>query len=401
MKKKNRLLIFLLLMLGTPCLAIAVFAACATGKTYIERYRNCFVYHENDDTFQKIAVFTLNTIEGSLQYSTWGKGVGCVASRDHNQPLCWPKFETEQWYDVEHNVARFKQNIYDAVDCQNGQPTYAINPTIFDQDIYCGSPTPTPTSTASPTSTPVADACTTPQWADGSCPPGTSPNLYGMCCTGGGSTDPCGDTPAFVQCGTIVPETACSYIISGFGSCYSPVLIDVAGDGFRLTNAESGVPFDLDGNPDGMTEQVSWTTPGSDDAWLVLDRNGNGVVDSGRELFGNLTIQPATAAGNGFLALAQYDAVKNGGNADGVIDNHDGFFPLLRLWQDRNHNGLSEAEELQTLSALGVTMLHVDYKESKRVDEYGNEFRYRAKVGVAKSAQGGRWAWDVFLVKEQ
>jgi hypothetical protein len=79
MKKKNRLLTFFVLILGTPCLAIAVFAACAAGKTYFERYRNCFEYHENDDTFDKIAVFTLNTVQGSIQYATWSKGVGCVA----------------------------------------------------------------------------------------------------------------------------------------------------------------------------------------------------------------------------------------------------------------------------------------------------------------------------------
>jgi hypothetical protein len=181
-----------------------------------------------------------------------------------------------------------------------------------------------------------------------------------------------------------------------YGSCpASPIVIDVIGNGFSLTDREHGVAFDLDG--DGQPEQIPWIAVNSDDGWLVLDRNANGTIDNGAELFGNFTPQPVSTTLNGFEALAVFDKPEDGGNADGWVDANDEIFARLRIWLDINHDGVSQGTELRTMPSLQIRRLSLEYHATSRSDAFGNWFRFFARVDGGHGRDIGPKAYDVFL----
>jgi hypothetical protein len=170
------------------------------------------------------------------------------------------------------------------------------------------------------------------------------------------------------------------------------------GNGCRFTDAPRGVDFYI--NSDGRRERLSWTAPEADEAFLALDRNGNGAIDDGTELFGNFTAQPATDDPNGFIALAEFDKLSNGGNEDGMISANDAVFSSLLLWKDSDHNGASVPAEIHPLAADSITAIELRYRISNKSDVYGNVFRYRAKVHNSNGPRAGRWVWDVVLLAQ-
>lgn len=215
---------------------------------------------------------------------------------------------------------------------------------------------------------------------------------------GGGGCCPCLNPPPQTKLQSLpglLTVTAGKYmpVQCSVACCNSPVLIDVSGHGFSLTSAASGVMFNMSGSG---PIQLAWTAPGADNAFLALP-GPDGLVHTGKELFGNFTPQPASTTPNGFAALAVYDLPANGGNGDGIIDARDAVFNSLRLWIDANHDGISQPEELYTLPSLGVNSISLNYQADMRTDQYGNLFRYRAIVNPNHPDSVGRVAYDVFF----
>jgi hypothetical protein len=180
--------------------------------------------------------------------------------------------------------------------------------------------------------------------------------------------------------------------------CVSPVIINLDGGGFALSGPGDPVTFDLKAS--GLPSRYTWIARGSNDGFLVLDRDGNGTIDSGREMFGNYTLMPnGLLASNGFVALAAFDAPELGGNGNGIIDPGDAVFSRLRVWIDSNHDGKSAPSELKTLDDIGIVALEFAFRDSRRRDQYGNLLRYwsRAWIRVASGRVVAVDTCDVFF----
>jgi hypothetical protein len=184
------------------------------------------------------------------------------------------------------------------------------------------------------------------------------------------------------------------------GPC-SPIIIDLAKDGISLGARGVGVYFDVNG--DYVPDHVQWVRPQGDEAFLTLDRNGNGIVDNGAELFGvgtPLTMEGGTAP-NGFVALAQYDQPVMGGNDDGLISDADSIWTRLGLWRDANADGISTAGEMHTLEAAGITTLETIPKFRKYRDEAGNVIPFWARATTTSAPTTTLMVDVFFLVLEE
>jgi hypothetical protein len=178
-----------------------------------------------------------------------------------------------------------------------------------------------------------------------------------------------------------------------------PLVLDFAGNGMRFTSLKEGVLFDLDA--DGVLESVSWTEAGVDDSFLFIDLNENGIADDGAELFTNYTAQPALRrAGyskavvdslvpwlNGYDALAMLDRKELRGNRDGMVGTGDHFYKDLYLWNDVDHNGYSDEDEVISLKDAGIKALSLDLEDVDLYDEHGNWIEFTSWAYAQSSSK--------------
>jgi len=145
----------------------------------------------------------------------------------------------------------------------------------------------------------------------------------------------------------------------------SPIVLDLDGNGIATRSVADGTFFDYDGN--GFAERTGWATSG--DGLLVRDLNGDGIINNGTELFGDRTLlKSGETAANGFYALADLDD-----NRDGRLDSHDAAWSELRIWQDRNSDGITDAGELTTLDELGIAGIATGFSNTATTDSQGNQ----------------------------
>jgi hypothetical protein len=157
----------------------------------------------------------------------------------------------------------------------------------------------------------------------------------------------------------------------GGPSCGTPLLLSLSGGPIRLS--EVPVSFDLRGT--GIAEQWTWTEAGSDTAFIAYDWNGDGQINSGRELFGDKGSPQRPI--NGFIDLSAYDK-----NRDGLVDHNDPVWSGLWLWADRNHDGKSTPAELTRIADTRISALEYEYRRVGRRDPSGALLLYQARYWV-------------------
>ncbi len=167
-----------------------------------------------------------------------------------------------------------------------------------------------------------------------------------------------------------------------------PLVLDMGGNGFRFTDlAIDPVMFDIDN--DGDLELMAWTEAGSDDAFLVFDRNDNNEVDDGSELFGNHTMMlSGDPAVNGFVALMELDLPDWGGNADGILSKDDEQYKKLALWIDEDHDGQSDKGEVKKLKKE-IEVIDLEYTYVLELGPNGNPIPFHS-VAILKGGQSDK-----------
>jgi hypothetical protein len=158
------------------------------------------------------------------------------------------------------------------------------------------------------------------------------------------------------------------------------VVLDLDGGGVSTRSLAQGVQFDIDG--DGRLDQTGWV--GSGEGLLVRDLDGDGVVDSGAELFGSATtLADGSKADNGFDALAALDS-----NSDGRIDAQDKAFAELKVWVDADADGVTDAGELKTLAQAGVVSIGLNAQTDGARRDQGNIIGLVSGFERADGSQG-------------
>ncbi|WP_367154192.1 calcium-binding protein [Methylomonas sp. HYX-M1] len=146
-----------------------------------------------------------------------------------------------------------------------------------------------------------------------------------------------------------------------------PLVLDLDNDGLETTGVSATNPILFDHDADGIKTATGWVN--ADDAFLVLDKNANGKIDTGRELFGDAFVKS-----NGQLAADGFDALRDlDSNADGKIDANDTQFASLRLWRDLNQDGVSQSNELFTLASQNIAAINVASTEHSQILANGNQ----------------------------